>query len=864
MHDESPTHAVATPRGLGWYLRCAVLVLCIAPYGVLMVLLLFRPVRWALVESGRLVYGIGFAASALLVVAVIAHVVGRAGHAGEPAPIPNGHLRRTGWGVRRRAVVVAFAVLAAGGEMAMHLAATDVHRYLAAEFPHAEALYANHDIANLVGQTVRVMLLKVRELVSENSDREILSAIAEVVPQAWRRLAEEQDQRIVPLTERELWVFVENPRQPALDIPRWGGLLDDWARAARVSALTEQGRRHVIRELSLTFAVSLREALKHDYEHGGKAWAAMQLDIMGELLRRSAAGAPMDDAAVKRALVDVSASISALDAIVARVRLEQTRYHEEVIVRFDNVRETLARIEKGVRALLAQGDAIQQMMLVQANPGLRQEEKLAQMLALSEGRPKELKRDPEPLQLPADLREFVERASAHASLIDQHRAKVLLGDLGAADRIAEQIEEMRRQGREQEDYMYFVTRGERFWAAEDYDSAADWFRRAVRIRGDDPRVLNSLALSLLRAKRSATYGADLTEAETWLEQALEVRQQLFPGGHPDVATSLGNVAFCLQSLGRSAEALPEFEAALEMRQRLVPGDHPDVAQSLNNVAACLQSLGRLADALPKYEAALEMRQRFYPGDHPDVAQSLNNMATCLQSLGRSAEALPKCEAALEMLQRLFPGDHPDVANALNNMATCLQSLGRSAEALPKCEAALEMRQRLFPGDHPDVANGLNNVAFCLQSLGRSAEALPKYEGALEMRQRLFPGDHPDVAQSLGNVAACLRSLARPAEALPKYEAALGMYRRVLPADHPDALYPQIGLAAALTTVGRHAEAEALLRDAAEQCGRSEASRRLHWRSVLEKLVRLYEAWHAAVPDKGYDRQAAEWRARLND
>ncbi len=577
MHDESPTHAVATPRGLGWYLRCAVLVLCIAPYGVLMVLLLFRPVRWALVESGRLVYGIGFAASALLVVAVIAHVVGRAGHAGEPAPIPNGHLRRTGWGVRRRAVVVAFAVLAAGGEMAMHLAATDVHRYLAAEFPHAEALYANHDIANLVGQTVRVMLLKVRELVSENSDREILSAIAEVVPQAWRRLAEEQDQRIVPLTERELWVFVENPRQPALDIPRWGGLLDDWARAARVSALTEQGRRHVIRELSLTFAVSLREALKHDYEHGGKAWAAMQLDIMGELLRRSAAGAPMDDAAVKRALVDVSASISALDAIVARVRLEQTRYHEEVIVRFDNVRETLARIEKGVRALLAQGDAIQQMMLVQANPGLRQEEKLAQMLALSEGRPKELKRDPEPLQLPADLREFVERASAHASLIDQHRAKVLLGDLGAADRIAEQIEEMRRQGREQEDYMYFVTRGERFWAAEDYDSAADWFRRAVRIRGDDPRVLNSLALSLLRAKRSATYGADLTEAETWLEQALEVRQQLFPGGHPDVATSLGNVAFCLQSLGRSAEALPKFEAALEMCQRLFPGDHPDVA-----------------------------------------------------------------------------------------------------------------------------------------------------------------------------------------------------------------------------------------------------------------------------------------------
>jgi tetratricopeptide (TPR) repeat protein len=283
-------------------------------------------------------------------------------------------------------------------------------------------------------------------------------------------------------------------------------------------------------------------------------------------------------------------------------------------------------------------------------------------------------------------------------------------------------------------------------------------------------------------------------------------QRLVQGDHPRVALSLNNVAYCLQVLGRAAEALPKYEAALAMRERLLKGDHPDVANSLNNVADCLRSLGLAEEALPRYEAALEMYQRLFKGDHPDVALSLNNVALCLQSLGRAAEALPKCEAALEMYQRLFKGDHPQVALGLNNVAYCLQSLGRAAEALPQFEAALEMYRRVFKGDHPDVAMSLNNGAYSLESLGRSAEALPRYEAALEMYQRLFKGDHPDVALSLNNVALCLQSLGRAAEALPKCEAALEMYKRLFKGDHPAAAQTLNNVAFCLQSLGRSAEA----------------------------------------------------------
>ncbi len=161
-----------------------------------------------------------------------------------------------------------------------------------------------------------------------------------------------------------------------------------------------------------------------------------------------------------------------------------------------------------------------------------------------------------------------------------------------------------------------------------------------------------------------------------------------------------------------------------------------------------------------------------------------------------------------------------------------------------------------------MAASLNNLAECLNSLGRSEEALTKYETALQINQKLYQGNHPAVARSLHNLGGCLKTLGRSAEALPKYEAALEMHRRVLPPGHPYTLYPQIGVAKTLVSLGRHAEAETLLLDAVEQCDRSEASRRMHWRSVLDWLAQLYDAWHTAEPEKGYDQKAAEWRAKF--
>ncbi len=331
-----------------------------------------------------------------------------------------------------------------------------------------------------------------------------------------------------------------------------------------------------------------------------------------------------------------------------------------------------------------------------------------------------------------------------------------------------------------------------------------------RIGGEVAASLSNVATCLLSLDRAA-------EALPLLEAALAMRTRLFGDhDHPDTARILNNVASCLSSLDRTGEALPVFEAALAMDRRLNGDrDHPDVARSLNHVAVCLESLGRTREALAQHETALSMLKRLYGDrDHPAVAASLNHVARRLHSLGRAGEALPLFEAALSMRKRLYRDrDHLEVAASLNNVAACLDSLGRASEALPLYEAVLAMNWRLNGDrDHPHVALSLNNVATCLSALGRESEALPSFQAALAMQKRLFGDlDHPDVALSLNGVASCLSALGRASEALPLHQASLAMWKRVHgDRDHREVALSLNNIAGCLERLGRAAEALPLL------------------------------------------------------
>jgi tetratricopeptide (TPR) repeat protein len=50
--------------------------------------------------------------------------------------------------------------------------------------------------------------------------------------------------------------------------------------------------------------------------------------------------------------------------------------------------------------------------------------------------------------------------------------------------------------------------------------------------------------------------------------------------------------------GRYGDAEPLYKRSLAIREKALGRDHPDVASSLNNLAALYRNQGRYADALP--------------------------------------------------------------------------------------------------------------------------------------------------------------------------------------------------------------------------------------------------------------------------
>jgi tetratricopeptide (TPR) repeat protein len=299
------------------------------------------------------------------------------------------------------------------------------------------------------------------------------------------------------------------------------------------------------------------------------------------------------------------------------------------------------------------------------------------------------------------------------------------------------------------------------------------------------------------------------QAEPWCENCLDLTQNRLGQQHPDVASSLRNLAILYLDKGKYEQAEPLFQQALEMRQLLLRPQHPDTAQSLNNLALLYEFQGKYEQAEPLYKRALEMYQQLFGPQHPSIADSLENFVVLYYKTGKYEQAEPLCQQVLEMRRQLLGQQHPDVAESLHNLASLyhLQSQYEEAESLYL--QALEMRRQLLGQQHPHVANTLNNLAnlYHLQSQYEEAESL--YLQALEMRRQLLGQQHPDVATCLHNLANLYRDQGKYEQAEPLFIQTLEMDRQLLGQQHPHVATCLHNLANLYRDQGKYEQAEPL-------------------------------------------------------
>jgi tetratricopeptide (TPR) repeat protein len=227
-----------------------------------------------------------------------------------------------------------------------------------------------------------------------------------------------------------------------------------------------------------------------------------------------------------------------------------------------------------------------------------------------------------------------------------------------------------------------------------------------------------------------------TEMAQVAKEALKVAENTFGPDHPNLATSLNNLAELYRRLqGKYAAAEPLYQRALAIYEKALGPDHPDVATSLNNLALLYYTQGKYAEAEPLFKRALGIREKALGPSHPDVAQSLNNLALLYAAQGKYAAAEPLYKRALAIYEKALGPDHPDVATSLNNLAGLYQAQGKYAEAEPLYQRALAIWEKALGPDHPQVATVLKNMARLYKEAGRVDEAIRWEKRANAIRSR---------------------------------------------------------------------------------------------------------------------------------
>jgi tetratricopeptide (TPR) repeat protein len=114
---------------------------------------------------------------------------------------------------------------------------------------------------------------------------------------------------------------------------------------------------------------------------------------------------------------------------------------------------------------------------------------------------------------------------------------------------------------------------------------------------------NKLSLETIKLYREGRY----SKATLVAEQALTVAKENVGPEHPDVATSLINLALLYYTQGHYAKAEPLYKRALEIREKALGPDHPNVATSLNNLAHLYRATKRNKEASGLDKRAKQIR-----------------------------------------------------------------------------------------------------------------------------------------------------------------------------------------------------------------------------------------------------------------
>jgi len=351
-----------------------------------------------------------------------------------------------------------------------------------------------------------------------------------------------------------------------------------------------------------------------------------------------------------------------------------------------------------------------------------------------------------------------------------------------------------------------------------------------------------------------------SDARPLQEKALASRTRVLGESDADTLNSMYELGYLMRLQGDlpGAEALLN-ETLAKCRAALGP-DHPITLTTQSTCGGILRLNKHHAEAEACWRDVLERRRRVLGPDDQNTIISINNLGAVLQDAGKLGEAETYFREALERGRRALGPDHPNTLISQNFLGGLLWRQNRLDEAESIHRETLEKRRRILGELHPRTINSVANLGELLFAAGKHAEAEPFLREACEKRKQVLGASHTLTHASIDGLAGLFEAETRwkEAEALRREAVtALALSENAKPADIALA---RMQHGRALLECKRLAEAEDTLIAAHQSLGAAGAKQKEAASACVTLLVRLYEDWDKADPDKGHLAKRDSWKA----
>ncbi|AKB58701.1 hypothetical protein MSBR2_2185 [Methanosarcina barkeri 227] len=269
------------------------------------------------------------------------------------------------------------------------------------------------------------------------------------------------------------------------------------------------------------------------------------------------------------------------------------------------------------------------------------------------------------------------------------------------------------------------------------------------------------------------------------EEILRILEAELGPQHPNVATTLNNLALLYKSTGEYEKALPLFQMALAIREKILDPQNPDIASTLNDLAELYRMMGRYDKAFPLYQKIFDIYEQMLSPQNPEVAMALNDLALLYSEMGNYDKALSLYQRTLEIVEKVMGSQHQYVATVLDNLALLYSQMGCYDKALPLYQRALDINEKVLGPQHPDIATILNNLAGLYHYMGEYEKSLQLYQRTLEIIEKSQGSQHPYFATTLNNIGGLYASMENYERSLQHYQRALDIREKVLGSQHPN-------------------------------------------------------------------------------